>query len=95
MPPAKFNELGLHGVNVDKDPLEMGDNELRQAQNAIHDPLGVNAGLHKRPGLYAFNTNVAAGAIKGGIGVPLPDLGGGGSSGAVHFIYIGRGGVAT
>jgi len=90
MPPFKVNELGLHGVNVDKDPLELSDNEFRQAQNAIHDPLGVNAGIRKRPGLAAFNTSTAAGAVKGGIGVPLPDL----SATGVHYIYIGRGGAA-
>jgi hypothetical protein len=62
--------LGLKGVNVDKDPLELEDDELRQAQNTIHEPLGRNAGITKRPGLTPFNTAVLTGAIRGGIGVP-------------------------
>ena len=89
MAPFKVNELGLHGVNVDKDSLEMNDNEFQKAQNAIHDPLGVNAGVRKRPGLAVFNTSTAAGAVKGGIGVPFPNL----SVSGVHYIYIGRGGA--
>lgn len=79
-------DLGLQGVNVDKDPFELQDGELRQGQNAIHDPLGVNAGLRKRPGLIEFNTTDAAGAVLGGIGVPLQNLSGTG----VRFIYLGR-----
>lgn len=91
MPPESnkidLRGLGLQGVNVDKDPLELDAQELRQAQNAIHDPLGVNAGLRKRPGLIEFNTTSLVSIILGGIGVPLLDL----TEDGTPTIYIGRG----
>lgn len=87
MPPFKVYELGLHGVNVDKDPLELHPSELRQAQNAIHDTLGVRAGLRKRPGLFPLNATGATGAILGGISLPGVDTS---ASGATHYLYIGR-----
>lgn len=80
--------LGQGGVVIDKSALHGDDTELRNAQNAIRDPLGVEGGLKNRPGLVKFNTNVAAGAVLGGIGVPLTNLFTG-----VHYLYIGRGPV--
>lgn len=79
-------DLGLHGVNTDKDPLELNDGECRQLQNAIHEPLGNNAGLSKRPGLIAFNLTTLAGAVLGGIAVPLLNQ----SESGATLIYIGR-----
>jgi len=78
--------LGEKGVNVDKDPLVLDNSELRQAQNAIRDPLGVEGGLKNRPGLVKFNASAGAGSILGGIGVPLLNLLSG-----TPFFYIGRG----
>lgn len=79
-------DLGLGGVCVDKDPLEMAPNELLKAQNATKDPTSGNAAIRKRPGLIAFNTSTAAGSVTGGIGVPLQNLSGSGT----RIIYIGR-----
>jgi len=78
--------LGLRGVNVDKNPLELDDNDLIQAQNGISDPAAGNASVRKRPGLVAFTTTSTSGNVLGGIGVPLQHLLSG-----THFIYIGRG----
>ncbi len=63
--------LGKRGVNVDKSPIHLDDNELTKSQNAIHDPLGVDGGLKNRPGLIKVNSGAAAGSITGGIGVPF------------------------
>lgn len=84
MPPFTITNLGAGGVNVDSDPINLQDTELRQAQNAIRDPLGADSGLRKRPGLSVFAT--ATGAILGGIGVPLQDL----TTQGTHFVLIGR-----
>lgn len=78
--------LGQGGVVVDKSSLHNDDMELRQAQNAIRDPLGIEGGLKNRPGLEKFNSVAAAGAVLGGTGVPLTNLFTG-----HHFFYIGRG----
>ena len=83
----KVYRLGLLGVNVDKDPLQLEDQELRQAQNAYDNKLSADGGLSKRPGLIAFNTSTAAGPVVGGIGIPLIDA----STSGTHYIYIGRG----
>lgn len=86
MPPLKVYNMGSNGVNVDKNPTELDDNELRQAQNAIRVE-GTGAGIRKRPGLVEFNTDPAAGAVSGGITVPLIDMFSGNS-----ILYMGRGG---
>ncbi len=75
--------FGEKGVNVDKDPLVLEDNELTRAQNAVPEPDG---GIKNRPGLEKFNASAAAGSILGGIGVPLTNLASG-----TPFFYIGRG----
>lgn len=79
-------ELGKHGVNVDKNPLELDDNELTRAQNAITDPSAGESSIRKRAGLIAFTTGSTSGTVLGGVGVPLQHLLTG-----THFIYIGRG----
>lgn len=81
--------LGLKGVNVDKTPLELDPDELTQAQNAIKEPLGVNAGIVNRPGLIDFTTTAGPGEILGGIGVLEPA---GGDVGGFELLYLGRGG---
>lgn len=84
----KVVDIGALGVNVDADDLSLMDQELRLSQNAIRDPLGFDSGLSKRPGLGAWTTSVAAGAILGGIGVPLVDES---PTGGGLQLYIGRG----
>lgn len=79
-------EFGQKGVNVDTNNFIMDEAELRQSQNAIEDPLGASGGLRNRPGLIEFNSAVAAGAVLGGVGVPLINM----LTGS-RFLYIGRG----
>lgn len=79
--------MGQAGVNVDKNPLELDDNELTQAGNAIVDPSGGRSSLRKRPGLVAHTTSVTAGTVLGGSSLPFQDLSGSGT----HYIYVGRG----
>lgn len=83
----KVFSLGAKGVNVDKNPIEMQDDELRLAQNAIRDPLGNDSGVRKRPGLKAQNSTVAAGIVMGGVGVPLLDE----SPFGTRYLFLGRG----
>lgn len=83
--------LGRAGVNVDKDPLELAPDELTQAQNAIHEPLGANAGIKSRPGLVAFTVSAAAASILGGVGVSEAA---GGDVGGLELLYLGRGGAS-
>lgn len=88
MAKISVDTLGLHGVNVDKNPLELDDNEVVRAQNAISDPAAGRASLRKRPGLLAINTRaVTGGTVLGGIDLPLQDL----SASGIHWIYLGRG----
>jgi hypothetical protein len=82
--------LGLAGVNVDKDPLELDPDELTKAQNAIHEPLGSNAGIKNRPGLIDFTGTAGPGSILGGTGVLEPA---GGDVGGLELLYLGRGGA--
>lgn len=79
--------MGLRGVNVDKNPLELDPSELTQGQNCISDPSSGRSSLRKRPGLGGFTTSLMSGAVLGGIGVPLLDL----SHVGTIRIYIGRG----
>lgn len=76
--------LGSKGVNVDQDSLHMENNALRKAQNAHPNPLGAASGISNRPGLIKFSA-VGAGAILGGIGVPLTNKATGTS-----FFLLGR-----
>lgn len=79
-------DLGKDGVNVDRSDLHILDTEVRQAQNAIHDPLGAEGGLKNRPGLTKFNSVAGAGSVVGGVGVPLINLKSG-----THYLYLGWG----
>ena len=78
--------LGAMGVNVDLDPLALADNQFRKTQNLISDPLGVEQGIKNRPGLIHFNGSTAAGAITGGVSLPLTNFLTG-----TKFFFIGRG----
>lgn len=86
MASIKVTELGLNGVNVDKNPLELDDNEVRQAQNAI-STVGTSRSIRKRPGLGVFNVDESTGAVLGGTTVPLIDRFSGFTT-----LYLGRGG---
>lgn len=77
-------DLGKGGVNTQSSPVDLENSELTKAQNAIYEPLG--GGLRNRPGLHAFNTDVAAGEVLGGIGVPLANFFTG-----TRLFFIGRG----
>lgn len=71
--------LGSGGVILDVNPLDpaIPDNALVLAQNATHDStLGRTNAIHKRAGLKRFNLVAAAGAITGGIMVPVAGTGG-------------------
>jgi hypothetical protein len=71
--PGRFTaySLGKVGVSIDKSPIHREEGELSKAQNAIRDPLGVDGGIHKRPGLTKVNAVAAAGVIGGSEAVPL------------------------
>lgn len=77
--------FGAKGVNVDKAPFELDDEELTKSQNGTRDQAAK--GFRNRPGIESVNTDEAAGVVLGGIGVPLLDL----SSAGTHFFFIGRG----
>ncbi len=80
--------MGLAGVNVDKDPLELGDNELVQAQNAVTDVAAGFSTLRKRAGLIAFNVAaITAGSVLGGADLPIRNA----STSGIRNLYIGRG----
>ena len=71
--PGRFTayNVGKLGVSIDKTEIDRTDGELSKAQNAIRDPLGVDGGLRKRPGLTKVNASAAAGAIQGTAAIPL------------------------
>lgn len=78
--------LGEKGVNVDLSPLLLANNQFRQAQNIISDPLGIEAGIKNRPGLTNFNDEEANGMVLGGVSIPLLNQ----LTGS-RFFFIGRG----
>lgn len=66
--------IGQSGINVDSDPVHLEPGECTKLQNMILDPVGVLGGIRKRDGLTKVNSSAMAGAVKGFIGLPLPDL---------------------
>lgn len=99
---VKVYTIGTKGVNVDKDPLLLDDDELQTAQNFTHDPTAGHRGaLRVRPGLNKWNTVYAGGAILGGItvqahgtgGAPINLGGGGGFPGGTGGTGGGGGGT--
>lgn len=85
MATLKVRNMGAAGVNVDKNPLELGDDELRRAQNAV-PTKGSGASIKKRFGLTAINTETD-GSVLGGATVPLVD-----EFTPFAALYLGRGG---
>jgi hypothetical protein len=82
--------LGTKGVNVDKDPFDLDDDELSLAVNAISDPAKGHSAVRKRPGLLAFNASSVIYDVLGGAPLPGPNL----STGGSVTIYIGRGPIS-
>jgi hypothetical protein len=78
--------FGIRGVNVDKNPLELDDDELQSAQNTISDPTSGASSLRKRPGLAGFNTSTLVFDVIGGSPMPGPNL----SQGGTVTIYLSR-----
>lgn len=88
MSKLSVTHMGEAGVNVDKNPLKLEDNELTQAQNGISEEIVGKATLRKRPGLIAFNTDVVTeGDVLGGEDLPARNE----SVSGVRNLYIGRG----
>lgn len=84
--PGKIDiyNLGEHGVDTVKSPLHQSDGDLIQAQNAMPDPAGLEAGVRKRDGMAKINSGGAlTGTVEGLINVPLPDIG--------RTYYVGQG----
>jgi hypothetical protein len=86
MPKLTVRTFGTRGVNVDKNPLDLDDDELQSAQNTISDPTSGTSSLRKRPGLLGFNTATLTYTVLGGSPLPGPNLT---ASGTVT-IYLGR-----
>lgn len=66
--------FGKDGVNLVKNPLEMADGELSQAQNAEYVPdqvAGGESALSQRGGLVALNGSALAGSVLGMVGLNL------------------------
>lgn len=86
-PSLVVESYGAHGVNVDKNPFELDDNELVHSQNGISDNSAGKSTLRKRPGWAYFTLDLTAGTVLGGINLPVDDL----SPFGTHYVYIGRG----
>lgn len=86
MAKIEVRQLGSRGVTTDLNPLELDDNDMTQATNAIADHATGRSTVRKRPGLIAFTVDTPAGTVLGGIDLPVADQ----SSGA-RLIFIGRG----
>lgn len=82
--------FGRSGVNADKDPFDLANDELARAQNTIADPATGSSAVRKRAGLVGFNTSTLTGDVLGGSSLPGPNL----SQGGTVTVYIGRGPVA-
>ncbi len=88
MAPLTVRYMGRVGVNVDNNPLDLEDDQLTQAQNAVaSDPAASGASsVHKRPGLAAFNSSTLTYIVLGGAALPGPNL----STGGTITVYISR-----
>jgi hypothetical protein len=79
--------MDTYGVVIDTMPVGSPATTFTQTQNGIPDPLGERGAVRKRPGLIEYTTNVAAGAILGGIPVPLANT----TLAGNPTIYLGKG----
>mgnify|MGYP001618994373 CR=1 FL=1 len=70
---AKLNlyNFAKLGVNVDKNPIQLEDGELIEAQNWTSDSSGSDGGIVKRPGLVAINSSGLSGSVLAASNVPL------------------------
>lgn len=78
--------LGQFGVNVDKGPLALDDNELTKSQNAVQNKAGVAGGLVNRPGLTKYDSDAGAGSNLGALGVALGPGPGGTTDNKVYYL---------
>lgn len=90
MEPIRVRTMGSAGVNVDKDPFDLADDELTQAANAVSAPEKGESAICKRPGFVGFNTSTVTYSVLGGSPLPGPNL----STGGSVTVYIGRGPIA-
>lgn len=86
MPKLIVQELGIRGVNCDKNPIELDDSELVHAQNVVVDPSSGASSIRKREGLIAFTIVDTADVVLGGCDLPLQDL----THFGTRFMYVGR-----
>jgi hypothetical protein len=86
MVPLTVRNMGLRGVNVDNNPLDLDDNQLTQAQNAISDPTSGASSVRKRPGLVAANVSTLTNIVIGGASLPNVNI----SVGGTVTLYISR-----
>lgn len=84
---VKIRTLGLKGVNVDKNPLVLDEDEVQQAQNFVSEQLGNVAGVVNRPGLVAFSED-GGDAVLGGVGLVTAATG----LSINGVLFLGRGG---
>lgn len=69
--PINVNDLGMGGVNVDSNPLDLADAELTNSQNATLGRIKKRgSALIKRRGLERINQASLGAAILGGIEAP-------------------------
>lgn len=85
----RIYELGKYGVVLDSDDLHTPAGTWRSAKNLHVDPLGSSDAVVNRSGLTPFNTSALAGAVLGGIGVPLEDRTTGAGERRVYIIRAG------
>lgn len=90
MPNLTNYSVGMGGVNIVKDPLQLADSELTQAQNAELIPDSTKGGdgsLAKRGGLASL-TSALAGSILGIVSLPLQTT-------YTRTLYVAYGDLAT
>jgi len=84
--PLRVKNIGKIGVVIDSDYAHSPSGAFSRTQNLTRDPIGSAESIVSRPGLTPFNVNDSAGAVLGGIGVPLRNR----RTGTPEF-FIGRG----
>lgn len=82
------SNFGQLGVNTDKSPLHLEDNELTKSQNAVQNKAGAAGGLVNRPGLTKFDSDAGAGSNLGALGVALGPGPGGTDDDKTYYLSI-------